>query len=114
VIDKEGNSIFSFYPALLLTPVLIYNRKYRDEKKALFLITAGITVIFIVLLLLLYFATGWPQPGCRYIFDIIPLLFLLIMFILQYIPISIQMGLLLYGVFVNYYGIAAFYHIKLP
>jgi hypothetical protein len=114
IVDKEGNSIFSVYPALLLIPVLIYNRKYRDKKKVLFLITAGTTAVLNVSLLMLYFSTGWTQFGCRYFFDIIPLLFLLVMFILQYIPISIQVGLLLYGVYVNYYGIAALYHIKLP
>jgi hypothetical protein len=55
-------------------------------------------------MLMLYQATGWPQFGYRYILDVLPLIFLLLIFILPSIPILIQMGLLVYGIFVNFYG----------
>ena len=48
------------------------------------------------------------QFGYRYFFDVLPLIFLLLIFILPSIPISIQMGLLAYGIFVNFYGTMEF------
>jgi hypothetical protein len=103
-IDLEGNSILSVYPALLLLPVLFYTRMYVDKKRLYFLLLAGIVLGLNLLGLLFYFATGWKQFGYRYFFDVLPLLFLLLMFILPAIPTPIQMGLLAYGVFVNFYG----------
>src|SRR6266849_4909568 len=38
IINTEGNSVFSVYPALLLLPVLFYSRKYLDKKRLLFLL----------------------------------------------------------------------------
>ncbi len=111
IINAEGNSIFSVYPALLLLPVLFYNRKYLDRKRLSFLRVAGMIITLTVSFLMLYFATGWLQFGNRYIFDVIPLLFLLLTFILQYIPLSIQVGLLLYGILLNVYGILGFFRI---
>jgi len=109
IINIEGNSVFSVYPALLLLPVLFYNRKYLDKKRLLFLLVAGITIGLNIFFLMLYCATGSKQLGARYFFDVVPLLFLLLIFILRYVPTSIQMMLLLYGIFVNVYGILAFY-----
>jgi hypothetical protein len=76
-----------------------------------FLLIAGIAIGLSLLLLLLYYATGWVQFGNRYFFDVLPLIFLLLMFILPSVPMLIQMGLLAYGLFVNFYGIMAFYNI---
>jgi hypothetical protein len=104
VIDLEGNSIFSVYPALLLVPVLFCKKKDRDKKRTSFLLLAGIAVGLNLLSLMLYMATGYAQFGYRYILDVLPLLFLLLMFILPSIPIPIQIGLLAYGIFVNFYG----------
>jgi hypothetical protein len=104
VVDPDGNSIFSFYPALLLVPVLLCKIKNVGKKGMLFLIIAGIVIGLNLSLLMLYVSTGWPQSGYRYILDVLPLLFLLLMFILPSIPMLIQMGLLAYGIFVNLYG----------
>jgi hypothetical protein len=109
IINAEGNSIFSVYPALLLIPVLFYNRKYIDKKRLSFLLVAATVIILMLSFLMFYFATGFVQFGNRYVFDFLPLAFLLLTFILQYIPPSIQIALLLYGIFVNAYGILAFY-----
>jgi hypothetical protein len=103
--DLEGNSVFLFYPALLLLPVLFCNRKYGDKKRLSFLAIAGITIGLSVLFLMLYFATGWTQLGNRYFFDILPLIFLLLAFILEYIPLTIQILLLLWGIGINFCGI---------
>lgn len=109
IVSVEGNSIFSVYPALLLIPVLFYNRKYLDKRRLSFLIVAATVIILILSCLMLYFATGFVQFGNRYVFDFLPLIFLLLIFILQYIPVSIQTVLLWYGIFVNIHGILAFY-----
>lgn len=109
VIDKEGNSVFSVYPALLLLPVLFYCRKYVNKKRLIFLGMAAAVVALCIILLMLYFATGWVQFGSRYFFDVIPLLFLSLMFILEYVPNSVQMALLLFGIFVNFYGSLAYF-----
>ncbi|HEX3642827.1 MAG TPA: hypothetical protein VHV10_16200, partial [Ktedonobacteraceae bacterium] len=103
-IDVEGNSVFFVYTFLLLLPVLFYTRKYADRKRMPFLLLAGIVIGLNLLVLMLYQSTASPQFGYRYFFDVLPLAFLLLMFILPSIPILIQMGLLVYGIFVNFYG----------
>ncbi len=113
VIDTEGNSIFSVYPALLLLPVVVFSRIERDKKRFAFLIIGAIVVILTLIFLLLYFATGWVQFGSRYFFDIVPLLFLMLIFVLPSIPIYVQLAVLVYGIFVNVYGIVAFYHLPI-
>jgi hypothetical protein len=107
-IDLYGNSVFSVYPALLLIPVLFCKRKDGDKKRMSFLPLAGIAIGMNILALMLYLASGYAQFGYRYFFDVLPLLFLLLLFILPSIPMLIQMGLLAYGIFVNFYGTMAF------
>jgi hypothetical protein len=109
VIDTEGNSIFSVYPALLLLPLLFYNRKYQNKKILYFLGISTVMIVISISFLMLYFATGWVQFGNRYFFDLIPILFLLLIFILNYIPKSIQLFILAFGIFVNMYGTLAFF-----
>ena len=111
-IDIEGNSIFSVYPALMLLPVLFWKRKDADKQWMSFVTIVGIVVGLNLLTILLYQSTGSIQFGYRYFFDVVPLLFLLLMFILPSIPIFIQMGLLVYGILVNFYGIMALYNIS--
>jgi len=109
VIDAEGNSVFSVYPALLLLPVLFYTRKYVNRKRLLFLGVGSVIVVISTIFLMLYFATGWVQLGNRYFFDVMPILFLMLIFILEYVPRSIQLALLLFGMFVNFYGSLAIF-----
>jgi hypothetical protein len=111
-LDPDGNSVFLVYPVLLLLPALFCIRKYIDKKRLLFLIIAGTVIVLNISLVMLYFATGWQQFGYRYFFDVIPLLFLLPIFILQYIPFSIQMVLLTWGIVVNFCGVIGFYTIR--
>jgi hypothetical protein len=76
------------------------------------LIIAGIVIVLNLSLVMLYFATGWIQFGYRYFFDVIPLLFLLLMFIWQYVPFSIQMVLLMWGIMVNFCGVVGLYTVR--
>jgi hypothetical protein len=107
--NPDGNSVFLVYPALLLVPVLLCNRRYRNSKRCLFLTTAGSVIVLNLALVMCYFATGWTQFGYRYFFDVIPLLFLLLIFILRSVPLSIQMALLTCGIVANICGILWFY-----
>jgi hypothetical protein len=107
-LDLYGNSVFSVYPALLLVPVLFCKRKDGDKQRMSFLPLAGIAIGLNILALMLYLASGYAQFGYRYFFDVLPLLFLLLLFILPSIPMLIQMGLLAYGIFVNFYGTMVF------
>ena len=109
IIDVAGNSIFSVYPALWLLPVLFCKRTYADKKRMSFLMIAGVVIGLNFLFLMFYAGTGGIDFGCRYFFDVIPLIFLLLMFILPSIPIFVQMGLLVYGLFINFSGSMAFY-----
>lgn len=111
IINTEGNSVFAVYPALLLLVRLFFKTEYLDKKRVMFLSIAGVILGLSILSLLLYYATGWSQFGNRYFFDVVPLLFILTIFILKYIPIPLQVVLLLYGVFVNFAGVLAFYNI---
>ena len=108
VIDPEGNSVFSVYPALLLLAGLFIKRP-ADKKRLVFLLMAGGVIGLSVVFLMLYFATGWVQFGNRYFFDTIPLLFLLLTFVLNSVPTFFQLLLLCYGIFVNYFGTLVFY-----
>jgi hypothetical protein len=109
VVDPYGNSVFSVYPALLLVPVLFCKKKDTHKKRKSFVAIAGSAIGLNLLGLMLYLASGYSQFGYRYFFDVLPLLFLLLIFILPSIPMLIQMGLLAYGIFVNFYGAMAFY-----
>src|SRR5207302_4448552 len=97
------------YSTLLLVPVLFFKRAYVNKERMSFFIVAGIVIGLNLLALMLYQATGSIQFGYRYFFDVLPLIFLLLMFILPSVSILIQVWLLAYGIFVNFYGIIAFY-----
>jgi hypothetical protein len=104
-VDVEGNSVFSVYPALLFLFALPFQwlRSLTPEARR-FLLFAGATVGVNVAFLLLYFAAGWVQFGSRYFFDVVPLLFLCIAFVLRAIPNSLQLLVVGYGVCVNLFG----------
>ena len=109
-IDKEGNSIISIYPLVLLTPMLFLKKFFTGKKYSPFLKTALFAVILpITLYLLFYLATGWAQLGTRYFLDVTPLLFILLLLITDYLPLPIKILIIIYGVFVNITGAFLFY-----
>jgi hypothetical protein len=103
-VNAEGNSVLMVYPSLLLVPVLVFKFKRFDAKKRFFVLTVGVAALITVIFLMLYFATGWVQFGNRYFFDTFPLLFLLLVLVIAYIPKPVQLVLLIWGIVINFLG----------
>lgn len=108
-IDIEGNSVLMVYPALLLVPVLFFKFKQFDAKQRFFVLTVAVVALITVAFLLLYFATGWVQFGNRYFLDAFPLFFLLLVFVMQYIPKPLQLVLIIWGIVINFWGVLTFF-----
>ncbi len=106
--NKEGTSIFLVYPFLL---VLIYfiGVKIKNITDIYFLRIAGFVSVLSILTILLYLGTGWQQFGSRYFFDIIPLLFLLSIFIIERVPLFLRYAIFSFGLVVNITGVFWFY-----
>lgn len=108
-VDFEGNSVLMVYPSLLLVPVLFFKFKRFDAKKRFFVLTVGLAALITVMFLMLYFATGWVQFGNRYFFDAFPLFFLLLVLVIPYIPKSVQLVLIIWGIVINFWGVLTFF-----
>jgi hypothetical protein len=50
------------------------------------------------------------QFGSRYFFDLVPGLFLLILFVVKRVNAPLKLSLLAYGTFVNFVGALLYYH----
>lgn len=108
-IDREGNSIFSVYPLVFFLPFLFQKKHLRKKNQIAFFFLAFCVTITTIFFLLTYISTGWTQFGMRYFFDVTPLLYLLILFVLNDIPVFAQSMLVLYGVVINIIGSSFFF-----
>jgi len=108
-IDVEGNSILMVYPSLCLVWVLFCKCKRFDAKKRFFVLTVGVAALITLTFLMLYFATGRVQFGNRYFFDAFPLVFLLLVLVMPYIPKPVQLVLLIWGIVINFWGVLTFF-----
>lgn len=107
-IDKDGNSVLLTYP-LLLTLVFLFKRSWKKFKQKLFLII-GLSIFALSQLNLLLFAsTGSTQFGNRYFFDVIPILFIITLFVIELVPSWAKVLIVGYGFIVNILGTVAFY-----
>ncbi len=111
-IDEEGNSIFVVYPAILLLVFLAKSRYLREQKIKKFLVFAGVVIILTLSVLMVCFATGWVQFGNRYFFDIQPLVYVLLIFVMQDISLFVLIPMLVYEISVNIAGTVNFLHIS--
>jgi hypothetical protein len=108
--DPMGNSIFSVYPLTLFFFFLFQKTIFKIKNNAMF-IGIGVSIIFLITLMLMSFVgTGWTQFGSRYFFDAIPLLFLLLVFVIDKIPSVAVLVFMLYGFLINYYGALNFFN----
>ena len=108
LLNLEGNSIFAFYPILILIAVFI--KKYLSLiKNDLIVRSFLIILVFEVGLLLCYFATGWTQVGMRYFLDLVPITFLSVIFVADKVPRTIKALVLGYGAAVNIIGALIFF-----
>lgn len=106
-INTEGNSIFAVYPLLILLFLFIRKSYWQGKKRILFLLFSSTAMLCTVIVLLCYFATGWVQFGNRYFQDIIPLAFLLTLFVIDDIPFWLQLLFFFYGFIINILGLLA-------
>lgn len=107
-LTLEGNSIFSVYPAVLLF-FFLFQKKYFQKKTHMFFIVSAVTIIVGTLTYFsVFFASGWDQLGNRFFFDLIPLVFVLLLFVLKEIPVVVKAVLLGYGIVINMIGLLAF------
>ena len=108
--DKEGNSMVSVYPTILLF-IYLLGKKAWDRRKRLFL-ALSIGAVFINLAIILANAgTGWVQFGLRYLFDVIPLVYLLIAAVAESVPSLIMLLLTGYGMMINIVGTLVYYQV---
>lgn len=109
-INLEGNSIFAFYPLLLVIPLFIKNF-LQIVKKNMVLLSFVFVFSVEISLLLIYFATGWTQVGMRYFLDLIPISFLMTAFVLDRVPKSIIVLTVLYSALINVAATLIYYEI---
>lgn len=109
-IDIEGNSVFLTYPSLFfLFFYFLRMGNISHSKKVFFSLLAFLIAGIHVVGLLFFFGTGWVQFGNRYFFDVIPILFLLTLFVSRNIPLPIHVFILFYGIIVNFLGALIFH-----
>lgn len=107
--DPAGNSIISVYPLTLFFFFLFQKTVFKIKNNAVF-ISIGVSIILLVTIILMFFVgTGWTQFGSRYFFDAIPLLFLLLVFVIDKIPSVALMVFMIYGFLINTYGALNFF-----
>lgn len=111
--DPEGNSILAVYPLTLLLPLLII-AKLRDGLSKAFTLNSLIILSVGVISILLYVASGWIQVGYRYFLDLVPLWFLLTIFVLDKVPKFVKLLITLSGLYISYWSIVFFYLTKIP
>lgn len=108
-IDTEGNSMLTVYPLIILSPLLFMKQIFNKYK--LFIITSVVGVILPIFAYLMFFlGTGWAQFGLRYMLDIVPLLFILLLLVARIVPKPIKVFLIIYGVSINLSGTLIFYN----
>ncbi|MBI3380082.1 hypothetical protein HY029_04970 [Candidatus Gottesmanbacteria bacterium] len=100
--DPTGNSIFITSPIMLLILHGIY-KKYFKKKNFIFQLLLT-TSVLILLPALLYYGGGWYQWGFRYALDIYPLLFLLLLLIVNKYNKYIVFSLSIISIIINLYG----------
>lgn len=106
--NPEGNSIFSVYPTLLFLIWLLKINFSENKKIKLLLLISVIIITMNMGVLLVNVGTGWVQFGARYFFDMMPLLYLFLFFVINRIPLWLKTVILSYGAIVNLLGVLVF------
>lgn len=110
-IDRQGNSVFIIYP-LLLSLLFFLKRGVGKFQKKVFIFLIGMIILLHQIFFMCYAWTGYTQLGNRYFFEIIPLFFVLILFVINYVPNVIKFLILFFGLLINIFGVLAFYSIN--
>jgi len=109
--DLEGNSIFIMYPATLSLLLLFRRSFWQKPHLSSFLFITMFSIFMTFSLFLCYFTTGWTQLGSRYLLDILPLLYLLLVFVIDRIAWQIILAILIYEFLLHIEGVIWFYRI---
>ncbi len=109
-IHSEGNSIMSLYPSWVFLLYLGKTARNLSNKIIIFLMLASLPIVLTLGVLLCYFASGWQQFGVRYVLDIAPLAYLLLLFVIERIPRRLLMYILIYELIINFYGIIVYFY----
>lgn len=109
-IDQEGNSIFSVYPLVLLGFYFLSKSTYNRVNRW-FVGVLGLALLIDFSVILMNLGTGWVQFGSRYFFDLVPGLFLLVLFVADRVPPIPRSLLLLYGMLVNFAGVLLYFNV---
>jgi hypothetical protein len=107
-VDQEGNSIFSVYPLTILA-FLFFKRNVYDRRNVWFFVCLGAALAINFGVILLDLGTGWVQFGSRYALDVLPGLFLLILFVVERVKLPLKVIVLAYGILVNYVGVLVYF-----
>lgn len=110
-IDKEGLSMFSVYPVIALFPLAYLRLRHYKSVRRFASIALYLVVTPVLIYLLFFIGTGWAQFGLRYLFDILPLTYILTIIVIKRIPPYARAFLLLAGIYINVFGGITFYNI---
>jgi hypothetical protein len=109
-LNLEGNSVFFVYPVFILFLFLFQKKYLQDKNISRFLYFSLLIIILNLVLLMMYFATGWTQVGSRYVLDVIPLISLLSLLVVKDIPKPLLLLLFLNAALINIFGAFIFYN----
>lgn len=102
--DPEGNSFLILSPFFLLTPLILRRKHWRSLKLKILNSALIFCILFIILVQINFFGTGWFQFNARYLLDTVPLLILLLAQIMDNIPLTIILPLVVTSIFLNTAG----------
>ena len=108
--DVEGNSILVLYPWTLLALALPFVwRRISPAAKPLFAVTLLVALIQFTSEMTFY-STGWTQVGARYFLDSVPVLFVLLLPVIDRTPRLLLAAGVLIGLVFNVVGMLRFYY----
>jgi len=100
--DPNGNSIFFTSPIFILLLISWYQKHFKVNKLiAKYILLSIILMMFPVVL---YYGGGWYQWGYRYALDIYPLLFLLLLLIINKYEYFVVLTLVIISILINLCG----------
>lgn len=102
--DSEGTSIFITSPLFILLIVSLFKKHFFTVKNKFISSSIIITVVLILFPALVFNGTGWFQWGYRYALDIYPLLFLLLLIIINKYSNKVILTLVTLSILINLYG----------
>lgn len=102
--DPEGNSFLILSPLFLLTPLIFRRKHWKSLDLKLLNGTLIFCILFITIIQLNFFGTGWFQFNARYLLDVVPLLIILLAEVMEDISVLFISFLVIASIFLNTLG----------